>query len=78
MYLLREKNNNNNVIYNAGKYNGDQGIHERNYCRQVVFMVFIRREDQASVCRKVKKLFDCLNLNKKYNTITGCDKHKKQ
>ena len=41
-------------------------------------MVFIRREDQASVCRKVKKLFDCLNLNKKYNTITGCDKHKKQ
>ena len=41
-------------------------------------MVFIRREDQASVCRKVKKLFDCLNLNKKYNTKTGYDKPKKQ
>ena len=41
-------------------------------------MVFIRRENQASVCRKVKKLFDCLNLNKKYNTKTGYDKHRKQ
>ena len=56
MYLFREKkNNNNNVIYDAGKYNGDQGIHGRNYCGQIIFMVFIRREDQASVCRKVKE-----------------------
>ena len=58
-------------------YNGDQGIYGRNYCRQII-LVFIRRENQANVCRKVKKFFDCLNLNKKYNTKTGYDKHRKQ
>ena len=33
---------------------------------------------RSSQCLSQKELFDCLNWNEKYNTKTGCDKHKKQ
>ena len=74
MYLFREKKKQRNL---TTPENIDGGYSRAKLLRAIYIMVFIRREDQASVCRKVKKTL-CLNLNKKYNTKTGVDKHKKQ